>query len=169
MLLIYVIRAKTKHFVSLLVDQLQVHKIITYIVILRRQGPSLRSHSSKKGLVNHCGWRDFPRHHHVPPDAGPHQTRYAQAALCGTPRGHDGAYDRSVPRLGVLLEVIVSGGPGGGNGAGRPGGVGSRHFLLESSDASEGGGGARAGAACYRLTSPPSPEVTPGASDFRSP
>ena len=37
-------------------------------------------------------------------------------------------------------------GPGGGHGARRPGGVGSRHLLLRSSDASEGGGRARAGA-----------------------
>ena len=45
-------------------------------------------------------------------------------------------------------------GPDGSHGAGKPGGMGSRH-LLRSSDASEGGGGARAGAVCYRHTSPP--------------
>ena len=52
----------------------------------------------------------------------------------------------------------IAPGPGGGHGAGRPGGVGS-------SNASEGGAEAFARAVCCRPTPPLSPEDTPGASD----
>ena len=77
--------------------------------------------------------------------------------------------------LGVFVKAI-----GGGHlprpalvdaiGAGRPGGVGSR-YLLRNSDASEEGGEARPGVACFRHTPPLPPEETPGASEFtrRSP
>ena len=61
---------------------------------------------------------------------------------------------------------------GRSHGARRPGGVGGRHLLLRSSDASEGGGGAFAGAPCCRLTlSSPPYEETPGPTDVagRSP
>ena len=53
----------------------------------------------------------------------------------------------------------------------RPGGVGSRHLLLRSSDASEGGGKAFAGAVSCRPTPPAPPKEAPAATDVarRSP
>ena len=74
--------------------------------------------------------------------------RYARVSpMCGPPGGHG----RGVPRLGGATpgpcrddrrRRHLARGPVGGHGAGRSGGVGSRHLLLRSSDASEGGGGA---------------------------
>ena len=73
--------------------------------------------------------------------------------------------DRMTEHRRALVEVIGGGDLSPGHGTGRPGGVGSRHFLLRSTDAREGGGEARAEAAFLRATPPPPHEETPGTSD----
>ena len=105
---------------------------------------------------------DMPGSHHCvdrPEDTVEHMVEVPR--MGGAPPCHPRGDRRRRP---------VASGLGRAHGAGRCGGVGSRHLLLRSSYASEGDA-ARAGAACYRLTPPPSPDETPGASDIarRSP
>ena len=101
--------------------------------------------------------------------------RYAQVSpLCGPSRGHGRGYAGGMPRLGGIPPCRPGGNRprrplapvlGRGHCAVRHGCVESHHLLLRSNYESKGGGGAQAGAACYRLTCWPPPDETPGAAD----